>query len=63
MKKIAKATWEIMKTEFGDKTFLIVFIFTLGWSNPIWTTAEGKKNYGPNYEPGHAVFADGHHFI
>ena len=49
------ATWCLMKSDFGDKTFLIVFLFTLGWSNP-------KIRNSDEY-PGYAVFADGHHFI
>lgn len=24
--------------ELGDKTFLILFIFTIAWSNPGWAT-------------------------
>jgi len=58
MKTLGEATWLLMKSEFGDKTFLIIFIFTLGWSNPIWVL---DKN--PNFRPGYAVFADGHTFI
>jgi hypothetical protein len=47
-----------MKDEIGDKTFLIIFIFVIGWSNPLWII---DKN--PDYRPGYAVFADGRTFI
>lgn len=30
-----KATAELFYSEIGDKTFLIVFLFVLGWSNPV----------------------------
>jgi hypothetical protein len=30
-----KATAELLYSEIGDKTFLIVFLFVLGWSNPV----------------------------
>lgn len=52
-----KATLELMKYEFGDKSFLIIFLFTLGWSNPMWA------HQGGDDRPGYAVFADGHKFI
>lgn len=35
-----KATRELLLKEIGDKTFVLVFIFTLGWSNP-----DGKFNH------------------
>lgn len=54
---VVGATWSLIKSELGDKTFIIILIFTLGWSNPLWANEveEGKKRYVPGY----AVFADG----
>lgn len=54
---IWEATKELIAYEFGDKTFLIVLIFTLGWSNPL------KFRRGNVDRPGYAVFADGRTII
>lgn len=48
-----KATGELLMSELGDKTFLIIFLFTLGWSNPSWSYGEKDP------VPGYRVFADG----
>ena len=41
------ATKELLLKELGDKTFVIIFLFTVGWSNPTGTP------------PGYRVAADG----
>lgn len=51
---ILGATRDLLLSELGDKTFLILFLFTLGWSNPDWSYSEKDPI------PGYRVFADGH---
>ena len=47
----------MLRSEIGDKTFLIVFLFVLGWSNPI------PSEWNANNRPGYSVFADGRQII
>jgi hypothetical protein len=43
---------ELFAAEFLDKTFIIIFIFTIAWSNP--------EGWGRNYpKPGWLVYSDG----
>ena len=53
-KSLWSATKELIKYEIGDKTFVIVLLFVLGWSNP-----EPAEGWNKDNRPGYAVFADG----
>ena len=49
---------ELSRAEFLDKTFIIIFIFTIAWSNP-WPNLEGRCGEHKNYKPGWYVYSDG----
>ena len=37
---LIKATTDIIKAEFGDKTFCLIMIFTISWTN--WNSASSQ---------------------
>lgn len=58
------ATGELIMSELGDKTFVILFIFTLAWSNPAWAyskpdPADPTRTIPDGPLPGYRVFSDG----
>lgn len=58
-----EATWELMKAELGDKTFVILLILTLGWANPEGAYVEKDSNGNvtkfKSPAPGYRVYKDG----